>query len=47
MQLTPLSPAAVDCMAVANSLQRLRDNLLRTENFASPLLPTTIHDGPA
>jgi flagellar biosynthesis protein FlhG len=44
MQLTPLSPAAVDCMTLANTLQRLRDNLLRTENIVSPLLSTTIHD---
>lgn len=44
MQLTPLSPAAVDCMALANALQRLRESLLRTENISAPLLPTSISD---
>lgn len=43
MQLAPLSPAAVDCMAVANAVQRLRDNLLR-QNFASPALALTDQD---
>ncbi len=44
MQVSPLAPAAVDCMAAANSLQRLRENLLRTEEISAPLNSIVIHD---
>jgi flagellar biosynthesis protein FlhG len=44
MQLSPLSPAAVDCMAAANVLQRLRDNILRTEEVPAPLKDFAVHD---
>lgn len=44
LQISPLSPAAVDCMAAATTLQRLRENLLRTENISAPLNDITIHD---
>jgi len=44
MQLSPLSPASVDCMAAANALQRLRDNMLRMEEVSEPLNDIAVHD---
>lgn len=43
-QMTPLSPASVDCMAAANTLQRLRENMLRTEEITAPLNSIVIQD---
>ena len=44
MQISPLSPAAVDCMAAANALQKLRENMLRTEGIPSPLNTIVVQD---
>jgi len=44
IQLAPLSPASVDCMATANSLQRLRDSMLRMEEISAPLTDIAMHD---
>ena len=44
MQISPLAPAAVDCMAAAQNLQRLRENLLRTETIGEPLSTATSYD---
>jgi len=45
MQLSPLSPASVDCMATAHSLQRLRDSMLRMEEIpATPLVDIATHN---
>ena len=44
MQIAPLSPASVDCMATANSLQRLRDNMLRMHEVSEPLADITVYD---
>jgi len=44
IQLAPLSPASVDCMALANSLQRLREGMLRMEEISSPLTDSDRRD---
>lgn len=43
IELAPRSPAAVDCTAAANSLRRLRDNLLLLGEIDAPLRTMTIH----
>lgn len=37
MAVSPRSPAAVDCMTIANSLNRLRDTLLKQGQMDAPL----------
>ena len=44
MQIAPMSPAATDCMAAAQYLQRMRDTLVRQNKLPAPLGPMTIHD---
>lgn len=43
-QVYPLSPASVDCMALANSLQRLRDSMLRKGQMPEPLNDISVAD---
>lgn len=44
MQIAPMSPAATDCMAAAQQLQRLRDSLVKQDAVGPPLRSITIHD---
>lgn len=44
LQLTPLSPASVDCVAAANVLQRIREHMPRLESVPSPLRKITVQD---
>ncbi|MDL2207658.1 MinD/ParA family protein [Desulfovibrio sp. OttesenSCG-928-M16] len=44
MEINPRSPAAVDCMALANALVRQREKMLLLEALPQPLHSLTIHD---
>lgn len=43
MQIAPKSPAATDCMAIAQSLRRTRDSLAQLSRLSPPLGPMTAH----
>jgi ATPases involved in chromosome partitioning len=44
MTLSPRSPAAMDCLTVANSLNRLRDTLLAQGNLEPPLRKLNVQE---
>lgn len=44
MEISPRSPAAADCMALANSLVRQREKFIQLESMPPPLHSLTIHE---
>lgn len=44
MEISPRSPAAADCMAIAGSLNRLRDTLLKQGELALPLRKLNVQE---
>lgn len=44
MELSPRSPAAVDCMSIANNLNRLRETMLKQGTVTAPLRRLSVQE---